>query len=111
LDSTTKEKNSLKKQVSKLSSDLKQSQKDLYEKTEPDREAKKREEFYQMMVERLVDHDIDMGVNPIDKLKEIQQMEDIPKTLGEFISALIEMIAQSLGIPLPEQSHSYKLGR
>jgi hypothetical protein len=111
LDAITSEKNSLKKKVSKLSSDLKQSQKDLYEKTAPDREAKKREEFYQMMVERLVDHDIDMGVNPIDKLKEIQRMEDIPKTLSDFVNAIIEMIAQSLGIPLPEQSHSYKLGR
>jgi len=110
LDAITSEKNSLKKQVSKLSSDLKQSQKDLYEKTEPDREAKKREEFYQMMVERLVDHDIDMGVNPIDKLKEIQRMEDIPKTLSDFVNAIIEMIAQALGLPL-EQSSSYKLGR
>jgi len=111
LDSSNHEKNSLKKKVSKLSKDLKQSQNDLHQKFEPDLQAKKREEFYQMMVERLVDHDIDMGVNPIDKLKEIQRMEDIPKTLSEFINAIIEMIAQSLGIPLPEQSHSYKLGR
>jgi len=110
LDAITSEKNSLKKQVSKLSKDLKQSQNDLYEKTAPDREAKKREEFYQMMVERLVDHDIDMGVNPIDKLKEIQQMEDIPKTLSDFVNAIIEMIAQALGLPL-EQSSSYTLKR
>jgi len=110
LDAVTSEKNLLKNQVSKLSKDLKQSQNDLYEKTAPDRDAKKREEFYQMMVERLVDHDIDMGVNPIDKLKEIQRMEDIPKTLSEFIHAIIEMIAQALGLPL-EQSSSYTLKR
>jgi len=110
LDSSNNEKNSLKKQVAKLSDDLRESRNEVAKKSEPDREAKKREDFYQTMVERLVDHDLDMGINPTEKLKEIQKMEGIPKTLGEFISSIIEMIAQALGLPL-EQSHSYTLKR
>jgi len=96
-------------QVQNLKDQVKTLGNDLAQKFEPDFQAKKKEEFYQSIVEQIVDHDLDHGINPVEKLKQFQQMPDLPDSVSDFIAQILEVIAQALGFHLPEQS-TYKLG-
>jgi len=96
-------------QVQNLKDQVKTLGNDLAAKSEPDREAKRKEEFYQTLVEQMVDHDLDHGINPIEKLKEFQKIPELPDSVAGFIVQIMKMIFEALG--LPEQFKPATLGR
>lgn len=108
IDSVTNEKDDLKKQVKKLSSDLKVSRDLIAEKSAPAIQEKVKEECYQSIIEQLVDNDLDNNINPLPKLKQFQQMPDMPQSLSDFIIEIIKIIMQAFP---SKQSNDYTFGR